>query len=125
VWRAPDVFNKIKKIATYKERMKNTRILNSDYRAVIAHYDSPKTFFYLDPPYPKSGSSALYEHSNIDYEEMRDILAKIRGRFILSIDDTPIIRKLYKGFKIKKIKIIKTANAGIGQKQRTELLISN
>ncbi len=125
VWRAPDISNKIKRIAEYKQRMKNTRILNSDYRAVIAHYDSPKTFFYLDPPYPKSGHSKLYKHSEIDYEEMRDILSKIRGKFILSIDDTPLIRKLYNGFKIKKIKILKTSSEGIGQKTRTELIIYN
>jgi len=44
-----------------KHRLKNTIILNKDYKKLIKEYDSPLTFFYLDPPYEESGN--LYTHS--------------------------------------------------------------
>ena len=33
----------------YGDRLKNTTILNKDFRKVIKQYDSPKTFFYRSP----------------------------------------------------------------------------
>jgi DNA adenine methylase len=45
----------------YGPLLKNTTILNRDFRSVIKKYDSPKTFFYLDPPYEKSEEQGVYQ----------------------------------------------------------------
>jgi DNA adenine methylase len=52
----------------YKEKLKNTTILNQDYKAVMKKYDSPKTLHYLDPPYVVGGKS--YKVHGVTPEEV-------------------------------------------------------
>jgi len=57
---------------------------------------------------------------------LSDILKTLRGKFILSINDHPKTREIFREFKIAKIKINYTAGAWSGKsKPMTELLISN
>jgi DNA adenine methylase len=114
---------KLKKIDNYQERLKNTTLLNEDYKTVIKKYDSPHTFFFMDPPYVQS--KQLYKHATFNYEEMRDILNNIRGDFLLTLNDDPYIRKLFKGFKMKKVYVRGTGNREIGMGYRNELIIYN
>ena len=54
---------------------------------------------------------------------MNGILKGLQGRFILSLNDTPEVRKIFKGFKID---VVKTTYFVSGSpKQVGELLISN
>jgi len=63
-----------------------------------------------------------------DHVRLRDALAGIKGRFILSYDDHPEIRELYKGFEI-----IETAPVAYSMNNRpgstgrkmTELIVRN
>lgn len=41
--------------------------------------------------------------SEADFERLRDLLEAIQGRFILSINDTPLIRELFAGFAIEEV----------------------
>ncbi len=120
-------FQKLENLDKYKERVKATIFLNQDYKTVIKKYDSPESFIYLDPPYEEK-SDKLYKHSLIDYEEMALILKKIKGKFLLSLNDSPNIRNLFDGFRIKTITVKPVGNAidaTIGSTARRELLISN
>jgi DNA adenine methylase len=55
---------------------------------VITAEDGPRTLFYCDPPYLQSTRTArdVYGHemSEEDHEELLSVLAKIKGRFLLS-----------------------------------------
>jgi DNA adenine methylase len=118
---------KIKKIDQYRERLQNTTITNQDYKTFIKKIDSKDTFFYLDPPY--EDSDKLYKFDFVNLEEMRDILKNIKGKFLLSINDSPNVRRIFKGFKIRTI-VFKgfgdeREEKTIGSKDRRELLISN
>lgn len=110
----------------YEERLKNTTILNQDYKSVVKKYDSPTTFFYLDPPY--ESSEDLYTHGSFNFEELASVLRGVRGMFLLSLNDSPRIRSLFKGFKIRGV-VIKSAtsfmNRGTGDFERKEVFISN
>ena len=71
-------------------------IENLPYEALITRHDRPGTFFYLDPPYHgfeyDYGKNLFAEE---DFENLRRILASIEGKFLLSINDTPIIRDTF------------------------------
>ena len=88
-----------KNLPRIKELLKHTTVLNEDYKTVIQKYDSINTLFYLDPPY-KIDVKGLYKHENMNYEELSHILKKLKGMFVLSINDDPDIRRLFKGFNI-------------------------
>lgn len=65
----------------------------------LTRYDRPGTLFYLDPPY--WGSEDYYgkeAFSRDEFAEMADMLAAIKGRFILSLNDTPEVRALFVAF---------------------------
>lgn len=127
VYKKGQPLTKIRNLEAYKKRVKNTTFLNQDYKKIIEKYDGVNTFFYLDPPYEGSKKDKIYNHSIIDYDELNRILTNIKGKFILSINDSPNIRNTFKTFRMKKIIIKGKANkeGSSGHKDRNELIISN
>ena len=114
----------IKLRVEYKDRLKDVKILNQSYEKLFK-YDSPNSFFYLDPPYEGSDKEH-YENPYIDYEELKDYLDRLRGKFLLSINDSPYIRKLFKDYDITKVKTKYTDALKGGQSRvKIELLIKN
>lgn len=102
-WR-PNKFVYIKKhFNEYKELLKDVLIFNEDYKRLISIYDSTDTFFYLDPPYSKNLKYWGYGLPFITNEELSNAVRGIRGKFMLSYDDTPENRELFKDFYIKDI----------------------
>lgn len=118
-------YKKLKQnIEKYQNILANYKIVNKDYKYLIKKYDSPKTFFYLDPPYYKVTSNA-YETGEINHIELYDLLKNIKGYFLLSYNDVPYIRNLYKDFYITKFKLPQIdLNTG-APRLVSELLISN
>ena len=130
IYQFPPMSKKLVKIPAIAEYMKNTTVLQKDYKAVVKQYDSPTTFHYLDPPYENSVSNKLYKEAEMNYEEMAKFLKTIKGKFLLSINDSPNIRNIFRGFKIQKISVKggahKTEGARtVGDGNRSELLIKN
>jgi DNA adenine methylase len=118
---------RLKNIKEYKDRIKKTVIKNEDYKKIILKYDTSDTLFYLDPPYENSADMYFKGGHVIDYEEMASILKNIKGKFVLSINGSPYIKRIFGNFKIKKIKLKTRAHKSsvIGLKPREELLIMN
>ena len=108
------------------ERLQNTYIDNLPYDRIIKNYDSKDTFFYCDPPYVVADGKTYYKHSFTEemHIDLRDRLANIEGKFLLSYDDVPLIRKLYKGFKIEETEPVRYTLSQKHQYKR-ELLIRN
>jgi DNA adenine methylase len=113
----------IKNLGEIREKLEHIKVFHKDYKYIIDKYDSPTTFFYLDPPYYNT-SSQSYETGEIDHEELKNKLDKIKGMFLLSYNNCPYIRKLYKGYIIHKIKTRQIGKKG-GSRELTELLICN
>lgn len=55
--------------------------------------DNKEAFFFIDPPYTIAGKR-LYTYFDIDHERLFQLTAKLKGRFMLTYDDTPEIRQL-------------------------------
>jgi DNA adenine methylase len=93
-------------------RLARVYIENKHYKDVIQCFDRPETFFYLDPPY--YGCENYYGDgifSREDYGKTREILRDLKGKFILSINDHPQTRAIFKGFKIARVKTQYTGGA--------------
>jgi DNA adenine methylase len=86
------------------ERLCGVDIERLPYADVIKRYDRPGTLFYLDPPY--HGNEDDYGggvFSEADFDRLSGLLATIEGRFIMSINDTPMIRDLFSRFTIEEV----------------------
>jgi len=123
IYQAKSGKQKIKYLGFYKNRIQDVEIKNSDYKEIITHYDSAETLFFLDPPYEQTN---LYNHSTFDYIELQAILKNIKGKFILTLNDSLNIRTIFKDYQMTEIKIKGNYTPkSVGSKDRTELIITN
>lgn len=107
-------------------RLSRVYIENRSYAAVFTRFGKPDTFFYIDPPY--YGCEDYYGEgifARDDFMKLRDILASISGKFILSINDVGHIRDLFKGFRIETVATSYSAAGADKKKYVNELLIMN
>jgi DNA adenine methylase len=115
--RLPEIINKV------HERLQAVQIECLPYEKILAKYDRPETLFYLDPPY---WGRKLYKFnfSERDFADLNQRLKTIRGKFILSLNDVPEVRRLFSGFTIQSTKIAYTAQMHAGRRYG-ELFIMN
>ncbi len=110
-------------------RMARTTIENLDACDCILKYDSPETFFYIDPPYWDADFYAV-SFKEKDFRRLSDTLRKISGTFILSLNDTPEVREIFADFRIESIETKYSlgnskTSAGTRSVDRKEVLIHN
>ena len=106
-------------------RLSQVFIENRSYSQVIKQADRETTFFYLDPPYwdcEDVYGKGLF--SKADFTALRDQLAGVKGKWLVSINDVPEIRALFKGYHIKRVPT-KYSLAAKSVKPISELLIAN
>jgi DNA adenine methylase len=78
-------------------RIMRVQIEHKDFRELIPLYDTPKTLFYMDPPYiPETRRSGgyRYEMTIDDHKELVDIILKLKGMVMLSGYRHPIYEPL-------------------------------
>ena len=85
-------------IKELESRMANVIVENQDFQTLIKHYDRPDAFFYLDPPYYSTEDMYAVDFGWEDHVRLRNTLEGVRGKFLLSYNDCPEIRKLYEGY---------------------------
>lgn len=95
-----------------------------DFGTFIDRYDGPGTLFYLDPPYwGCEGDYGKTLFSRADFARLADQLARLKGRFIMSINDAPEVRETFGRFALEGVETTYTiGNQGISA---AELLVTN
>ena len=110
-------------------RLQKVVIENKDFEKLIDQYDRPESFFYCDPPYFETED--YYEDVGFtkdDHIRLANRLSSIEGKYLLSYNDCPEIRKLYesRGAHIESIsRLSNIAQRYEAGKQYDELIISN
>lgn len=121
--------NVLDKIDAIHQRLDKVMIENRDFEKLINQYDFEGAFFYCDPPYSKGCGYAVTSTADFAHERLRDTLKNIKGRFLLSYDDSPKIRELYKGFEMVEVERLNGINNREGTNRENkifkELLIAN
>jgi DNA adenine methylase len=124
--------NKLKKPEWQKMFERITFVENMDFQDVIEKYDSPKTYFYVDPPYYIVGEGSYYSNHDFgrqDHERLANCLRDIQGKFSLSYYDFELLHDWFPEtqYRWEKKEFAKAAAAKKGKKQNMseELLITN
>ncbi len=77
------------------KRLDGVYIENLDFADCIKRYDRKWTVFFADPPYLESSDyKAPFDFD--DHKRLAAVLGTIKGKFLLTINDHPDIRNLYK-----------------------------
>lgn len=82
-------------LVTVQARLRNVIIENMSYRQLIPLYDKADALFYCDPPYVGTEKHYDVPFGLQEHEELAQILKGIKGRFVLSYNDAPLVRELY------------------------------
>jgi DNA adenine methylase len=110
--------------------LKITKVENMDFAEVIAKYDSPTTYIYLDPPYWKTENYySNHDFDRDDHERLAKVLHEVKGKFSLSYYDFDLLHEWFPEDKYRweRKEFAKAAAAKKGKTQNmgVELLIIN
>ena len=77
------------------QRLSRVLIEQRDFAEILHRYDDVDSFFYLDPPYVEFQPNGRYSPLTAERRaEMFELLAALKGKFLMSFDDVAEIREL-------------------------------
>jgi DNA adenine methylase len=88
------------RIHMFALRMAQVAIENMDYRRLLQTYDHPGNLFFLDPPYLGADVSNYRGWTEIEMGHFQAAVLSLAGRWIVTVDDSPFNRSLWKGHDI-------------------------
>ncbi len=98
----------VDRLEKHAPRLKGVRIHCGDYERIVRKYDSAKTVFYLDPPYP--GYNVEVGEGEFDEERFLRVLKSIKGKFLVTYGVRGELpgRFEQEGFTVKRIRPART-----------------
>lgn len=106
------------------ERLQTVIIENLPWEQCIDKYDDPRTFFYLDPPYPGNRCNYQFNMRSLDdHVRLAERLNSAKGKWLLSTYDSEAIRKLFKSHHFRPVSF-PSGMAG-NDYENTELIVAN
>ena len=110
------------------DKITHTRL--GDFGNVIMEFDSPTTYFYVDPPYWKTENYySNHDFDRNDHERLAKMLTNISGKFSLSYYDFDLLSLWYPKetytWEMKEFAKAASATKGKTQNMGQELLIMN
>lgn len=126
-------FPRTEELALISAKLRTVKLFVSDYEAALNKVGKSE-FVYLDPPYPPLNGTAYFTHYTTDRfsTDNQGRLAKAvrkldkRGaRFLMTNADLPMIRELYRGFKISELSVTRYVSCKGVRYRVGELVITN
>jgi DNA adenine methylase len=95
--------SRMESIRALSLRLDRVTIEHLDWEHCFRLYDRPVTFFFVDPPYTEC-KVGMYEGWTItDVQILRDRLASLQGKWMVTLNDTQGNRAVFKGCDIRPI----------------------
>jgi DNA adenine methylase len=94
-WYPATLKRRIQNIVAIQDRI--TFIRDDGMNILRKYMDCIDNVFFIDPPYTVAGKKAgrrLYTHSELDHEELFEIVSRLRGDFLMTYDDADGVRSL-------------------------------
>lgn len=109
------------------KRFKNVYIEKQDYKYILDKYDRPDGLFFLDPPYLDTTEHNYGVNFDInEYTTMKNKLNNLQGKWILTCNDKPELRELFKDFNIQDNEVhYSVSGTSDACKKYNELIIMN
>lgn len=75
-------------------------ISGDGFQVLEENLDNKYAYFFIDPPYTVAGKR-LYTYFEIDHEKLFNLSSRLKGKFMLTYDDTKEIRQLADKYKLR------------------------
>lgn len=92
-------------------RLHNVVVEHLPWQRCLERYDAPHTLFFLDPPYWQTEGYGS-DFGREQYDELAEVMAALKGRAILTINDHPEMRRVFGRFRSKVVPIKYTVGGG-------------
>lgn len=106
-------------------RLHQVFIERLEWSACLQRYDRPHSLFYMDPPYWSTTGYGV-NFGLEQYDQMAELMGRMKGKAVVSVNDIPEMRAAFKGHHIKRVSIRYSVGAsGSGRDPKGELIICN
>lgn len=78
-------------------RLDNVVVEHLSYDRCLSLYDSPDTFFFIEPPYVDAPTGAYEGFSREQMTALSKQVGKLKGKWIVTVNDSPFTRDLFAG----------------------------
>jgi DNA adenine methylase len=107
----------------YAKRLERTSIFCREALDVIKKSDHEDAFHYVDPPYFNADMGHYAGYTSADFEKLLQLLATLKGKFMLSSYPSDLVSNYAKRYGWKVIEFELPRSAGSGRK--VEVLTMN
>lgn len=90
----------------------------------VAPYDRAHTLLFCDPPYWQTEGHGV-EFPFEEYERLADVMKRLNGKAILTVNDHPRMREVFRGLAMHSVGINYTVGGNHDTKAAHELTISS
>ncbi len=115
---------RLEAIRALNVRLDRVTIEHLDWQRCLALYDRPTTFFFLDPPYTECQASMYASWTDTDVRGLRGQLDRLRGKWLLTLNDTPSIRAIFAGCELRAVERARGIDNRHGARRYRELIIT-
>ena len=102
-------------------RLSSVVIEHLPWADCVMRYDRPSTVCFIDPPYWKTEGYGV-PFSFEEYTHLAEVMASLKGKAVLSINDHPDMRKVFSQFAFDRVKIDYTIGGAQQPKTAGELI---
>lgn len=115
--------NRMEKIRQLNLRLDVVTIEHLDWKRCLELYDRPTTFFFIDPPYTECGATNYEAWQASDVLVLREKLDKLRGRWLVTLNDSAITRSIFHDCRLKSVSRVRGINNKTGKATAYQELI--
>lgn len=106
-------------------RLAGVQVEHLPWDECVRRYDRPHTLFYCDPPYWETEGYGV-PFPLEQYHLLAELAGSIQGRMVISVNDHPQMRKVFRGLAIERTELRYTVGGGSkATAPRGELIIHN
>jgi DNA adenine methylase len=118
-WYPKTLHDRIIAIGSIKQKIQF--ITGDAFNILEQNKDNKETYFFIDPPYNVAGKR-LYNYSDINHKQLFALTSRLKGKFMLTYDNTEEIRQLAESCSLSyKTISMKTTH----HLEKTEIIISD
>ena len=110
-------------IRVMSRRLDHTTIEHESWEKIFEHYDTPATFFFLDPPYLDSGGKNYDGWSEAGLAYFCEKVKALKARWLFTFQNCKQVRQLMQGYPLKAIRRAKGIDNKKGKSSTYEEVI--
>lgn len=110
----------VENLVAISERLQGVAVECNSFEKVLETWDSPETFFFLDLPY--LGMTGYRKGFGLkQHKQLRLSLEELQGKWVLTINDHPTVRTMYRGYEMRETQTSLAAEKLEQNEKRSEL----